>query len=1013
MKVLQYNDLNIAPVKKQFIKSIGFLQNNDFHSAEIKKITNSDYYRAKLDYENRLLFKFAKFQDETYILLLEVILNHAYEKSKFLNGAKVDENKLAPLQDEKKIPDADKEVLRYVNTSAGTFHLLDKIISFDEIQSKIFSLPPPVIIVGSAGSGKTVLTLEKIKQLKGSILYITLSPYLAENSSKLYFSNHYENEKQEIDFLNYKEFLETIRILQGREFDRSLFNEWIQTRKHIFKIKDTYKLFEEFKGVLTGLDISRPYLSQEEYLNLGVKQSIFLGSERENVYEAFRNYLEYMKEKSLIDLNIVSFQYQVLCKPRYDFIVIDEVQDFTNIQLYLVLKSLKTERNFMLCGDSNQIVHPNFFSWTNLKTMFYKHDLVSADIKILRTNYRNSVDVTRIANRLLMLKNARFGSLDKESAFLVDTISENKGEVRFYRDTPKIRSQFNEKTHRSAKYAVLVLNPEDKAEVRKSFRTPLLFSIHEAKGLEYENIILINFVSNSSREFINITRGITEKDMDPDSFTYARSRDKADKDLDAYKFYINALYVGMTRAVKNLFIIESSVNHDIFRLLLLVEKEEQTVTLKTDASTAEEWQEEARKLEMQGKNEQAEEIRKSILNITKPDWVPITPENLPDLKEEALNPETFNKKAKDKLFAYALLYDDFESIAKLSELKYRKADNFKAEKQSVFRKHYGIYLAGNVKAVEENIRKYGADYRDEFNQTPLLAAINTGNRKIAEYLLKIGVNMDVADHLYRNPQQILLARAYHDLQYFARMEALYPLCRNDFVKIKVNDQLIKVDNKKMEYFLIHFFIALQQEIIQGFRRKYELDGVSAPDLERILQKFPESVLPEYRKRRQYISAMLAKNEVESENPYNRMLFLRSDRGLYVLQPELEVMVEGKWKNVYDIMRSPKPRKMSFLEKELFLIKTYISELEKDKREIQGSNKPFDSSFIDQMIFSHQQRYDRILKMLHEQTGQAPAGENPVTREPKAEKDESVKEKEGKKPGVKKENREDDRQLSLF
>ena len=48
-------------------------------------------------------------------------------------------------------------------------------------------------------------------------------------------------------------------------------------------------------------------------------------------------------------------------KPRYDYIVVDEVQDITNIQLKCILQSLKHKNHFILTGDSNQIVHPNFF----------------------------------------------------------------------------------------------------------------------------------------------------------------------------------------------------------------------------------------------------------------------------------------------------------------------------------------------------------------------------------------------------------------------------------------------------------------------------------------------------------------------------------------------------------------------------------------------------------------------------------------------------------------------------
>jgi hypothetical protein len=62
MKILYYNDLDFSKVKKQFEKTLGFLRNGDFKSAEIKKMQPTPYYRAKLDVENRLLFKFASYE---------------------------------------------------------------------------------------------------------------------------------------------------------------------------------------------------------------------------------------------------------------------------------------------------------------------------------------------------------------------------------------------------------------------------------------------------------------------------------------------------------------------------------------------------------------------------------------------------------------------------------------------------------------------------------------------------------------------------------------------------------------------------------------------------------------------------------------------------------------------------------------------------------------------------------------------------------------------------------------
>ena len=913
MDILVYKDLSYSGLAKQYKKTVAFLKNGDFISADIKKLKNTGYYRAKLDYENRLLFKFGNNNGKYCILLLEVIRNHNYDKSRFLQGVKIDEDKLIPLKTEKEILKENTVELTYVNPHSNKFHLLDKYISFDKIQEGIFTVQPPVVIVGSAGSGKTVLTLEKIKPLKGNILYVTLSPYLAENSAKLYYSNNYLNEKQEIDFLSYKEFLETLRIIPHRELDYKSFERWLHPRKQALGIKNSYKLFEEFRGVLTGLDITKEYLSRDDYLGLGVKQSIYLSGERNKVYDAFLKYLEFIESNKSYDINIISYKWLNYCRPKYDFIIIDEVQDFTNVQLYIILKSLKASENFILCGDANQIVHPNFFSWTHIKTMFYRHDITANEIKVLRTNYRNSAQITELSNRLLKIKNARFGSIDKESTYLIKPITDNKGEISFFKDTPKNRLLINEKTSRSARFAVLVMNSDDKAEVKKTFKTPLIFSIHEAKGLEYENIILINFISNNNREFHEISRGITTEHLQDENFVFSRGKDKSDKSLDAYKFYINSLYVGITRAVKNLYFIEKSEKHEILALLNLTKVK--PIEIKQSVSSTDEWEQEVRKLEMQGKTEQAEEIKKTILNIQKPDWEPITSDNLGQLKKDALQPDFYNKKAKDKLFAYSILYDDVETLNKLAVLKYRKAVFYDKERNSVFRKYYVAYQADNAKAIEQNIKKYGVDYRDLFNLTPLLAASVNGSLAIIQMLIKYNANPDLTDNFGKNPLQIALLHAYTDKYFFMKLGQIYQGVVTEYVKIQVDGKMIKIDNRKIEYLLLNFFIALQEVIISKKNIGREFTGITAPDIARVFSSWPENILPEYRKKRSYISASLSKNEIGSSNPWGKKILFRTDRGFYMLNPDLELYVNEEWTNVYEIMRVEKVKKLSPLEKE--------------------------------------------------------------------------------------------------
>ncbi|HDO23130.1 MAG TPA: hypothetical protein ENG86_09855, partial [Nitrospirae bacterium] len=656
MKILEYHGLDASRAKRKYLKIIEYLKRDDFRSADVKKFPEHGLYRAKIDDASRIIFKIMKYRGEDYALILEVVMNHAYDKSRFLRGARIDESKISPV-DAHHLEKEPLPSLTYINPESNRFHLLDKIISFDPEQDRIYRHPLPMIIIGPAGSGKTALTLEKMKLMYGQVLYVTLSPYLVENSRNIYYAGHYENDEQEVSFLSFGEFIETMRVPEGREVTYRDFTNWLYRIPRQQRVPDAHQLYEEFRGVITGSVIDRAYLSYEGYINLGVRQSIYLDSERDVVYSLFERYLRFLEKNGCYDPNIVSYEYLKYAGQTYDFVVVDEVQDITNIQLKLILKTLKSPGNFILCGDSNQIVHPNFFSWGNLKSMFYNSESLSGRkiTRILVANFRNSSAVTELSNRLLKIKQSRFGSIDRESNYLMDCLSEKGGDIVFLKNTDRVKRELNHKTGKSARFAVLVMRDEDKAKARQFFNTPLLFSIQEAKGLEYENVILLNFISGERGKFEEITKGVTEDDLNGDTL-YSRARDKKDKSLEVFKFFVNSLYVAVTRAVERIYLIESDTEHNLLKCLCLYNPQDQ-IRIDAHQSTAEEWQAEAHRLDMQGKQEQADEIRRNVLNIKPVPWEVLTSNRIMALLEDIASKKAISKKTGKRLFEYAL-FDD-------------------------------------------------------------------------------------------------------------------------------------------------------------------------------------------------------------------------------------------------------------------------------------------------------------------------------------------------------------------
>jgi len=904
MEILVYEHLNVGALSDKVDKIYKCLAAGDFQTADVKKMSNG-YYRAKLDDTNRLLFQIGKYKDKVYIFVLEVIHNHAYDKSKFLNGAVIDERKLVPLNSVEDVVPAETAPVSYINPHKTSFRLLDKILSFDEMQEEILHLPAPGIIIGSAGSGKTALTLEKLKMLKGNILYITLSPYLVENAGHLYASFGYENLKQEVSFLSFYEYMSSIKMPNGKEADFTSFERWIARYTQSHKIKDAFRIFEEIKGVITGSMVDRPYLSLDDYLALGIKQSIFSYAERPQVYDLFTKYLSWVQEGEYFDSNLVSYELLKMIKPAFDYVIVDEVQDLTNVQLMLILKSLHQQSNFILCGDSNQIVHPNFFSWAQIKTLFYNQNLQTNIIRVLATNYRNTPEVTALANQLLLIKNARFGSIDKESSYLVVPNSNQKGEVEYLENNKSINLELNSKTSLSAKFAVLVLRNEDKAAARKFYNTPLLFSVQEAKGLEYENIILFNTISTYDKEFRELTSGVSREELTAESLDFSRGKDKSDKSLEEYKFYVNSLYVGITRAVKNLYVIETNKKHALLVLLGLVDFKQHS-SLSNQSSSKDEWQQEARKLEMQGKQEQADAIREHILQVKPVPWSVTTSKDFEELTRQALNPEVYNRKAKDRFYYYILFYSLERYRDPLARLKYKAAERWVENGYAEINMgQVNIYIADKIKDLMPFLLKYGIDYRNEVNMVPLHCCMLAASVNILDYLLNNGANINLTDNFGRTPLHIMMKNVVGNEEFKQRLFIpFYNKVKPESLKIRINNRLIKINSEQAEFMILNMMLSMlpalqhyDEPAVEGsFPHKVSFQTI---DFTSYFTGMPDHVIPEYRCKQAYISGILSKNELNREGMGNKKLFVRLKTGMYMPHPLMEILIDNSWVNIYD------------------------------------------------------------------------------------------------------------------
>lgn len=917
---MTYAGLAPGRLQSQFDKFRAAIERDDLRSVDMKKLAHAPYYRAKLDAASRVLVRFVRHREEMVCLALEIIENHAYEKSRFLRGAVVDESKIEDAQPQEVAAHA--EPVRYLHPDRSVFQLLDKVLSFDDAQEAVESAPLPLVLIGSAGSGKTALALHRLRQATGPVLYVTQSAWLARSAREIYFAHGWDDAAQEPDFLSFREFLETLRVPDGREVRFADFAAWFARHRQNYRFTDAHACFEEFRGVIGSAP--EGVLDRDAYLVLGARQSIFGADEREPVFALFLKYREWLHEAGLYDVNLLAHAWMDLAQPRYDTIVIDEVQDLTNAQLALILRTLDAKGRFLLCGDSNQIVHPNFFSWAAVKQLFWRDPAVAERqrLSVLHANYRNARTVVGVANDLLKVKHARFGSIDRESNYLVEPVAVEPGEVRLLRASDAAAAELDSTARASTQVAVIVLRDEDKVEARTLFRTPLLFSVHEAKGLEYPTVILWNVVSGERKAYAALCEGVVPQDLQGDALQYRRARDREDRSLELHKFFVNALYVALTRAVARIVWVESDIGHPLFALLGLGEN---ATNAKFEAPKAsrEDWEREALRLEQQGKLEQAQSIRDDVLRVAPVPW-PVWDETwLEATQARALDRAQVSQKPREALLEFAIWHGQHKYIGALATIGWSAVKAMSDPYSDVLRRNAEVSLRArhtapfekkNLKDVLAACDRHGVDHRTAVGQTPLGMAAMAGNVALVDALLARGADPTHRDCFGWTPAMAALDRATRDAKYAAQAFAdVFERLATPAIDVESGGRLVRLLPRHGEYLVFMLMLV-------GYKRLSSLDvddgkdlylrsGFCAEGLLRAARHLPDRVVPPERRKRAYFNQVLARAAVGATYQPRRELWARTRTGYYLPNPLLRVREErpgggSEWRPIHEALRVP-------------------------------------------------------------------------------------------------------------
>ena len=296
-------------------------------------------------------------------------------------------------------------------------------------------------------------------------------------------------------------------------------------------------IFKEIFGMILGFyDINNPkdIMPLQTYVSL--RENSFSKQECETIYQIAIDFKKYCENQKLLDNNSAS---KILLKnidnySPYSLAIIDEVQDYTQVNLCLFKKlSLK-----LFCvGDALQMINPSYFSFGYLKNLLFEKNLTS--VKELQHNYRNTKKIEEIIDNLSEINKTEFGT----HKFVIkgECVDSGIKSVAVYVKASDFAKQVaNSKLDN---FTFVVANTQQKKRLQNILKNQEVLTVSEIKGLERNTIVAYNLLSDNADKWklLELSK-INHKQADENS---------------VFRYYYNLFYVGVSRAKQNIFIVEN------------------------------------------------------------------------------------------------------------------------------------------------------------------------------------------------------------------------------------------------------------------------------------------------------------------------------------------------------------------------------------------------------------------------------------------------------------------------
>ncbi|KAH7884002.1 hypothetical protein F5I97DRAFT_1631620 [Phlebopus sp. FC_14] len=384
---------------------------------------------------------------------------------------------------------------------------------------------------------------------------------------------------------------------------------------------DSWLVFSEFIGIIRGSEntLARPdgCLDKETYCNLSSRSNPMFARQREAIYSIFQAYCKLKRQYRQHDIAdrthaiLKALLEQVPLKVhRVDYLYVDEAQDNLLIDALVLRLICRNPNGLFWAGDTAQTISEgSSFRFNDLKAFLYR---VEEDRNIaierpvtqpssfqLTINYRSHGGIVNCAHSVIEV-------ITRFWPNAIDRLQPERGIVEGWKplfckewETLKYRNKApgDSSVELGAEQCILVRSDESRKKFCQQVgNVGVIMTIYESKGMEFNDVFLCNFFEDSPMDLSQwrlVLGAIDSKsgaqDLSAPSFERDESR------FAGVCNELKLLYVGITRAKKNLVIIDNSDKCEPMKTVWISRSQIQELTPDIDVShlsvdsTAEEW----------------------------------------------------------------------------------------------------------------------------------------------------------------------------------------------------------------------------------------------------------------------------------------------------------------------------------------------------------------------------------------------------------------------------------------